>query len=79
MADPIVPVYKQIDSRTGRWTFGLRPADLAKVEAGFACLNCLEPFEIGGIPIKLDKCYVCGEVQLPDHPLFGIQPVPEGW
>jgi hypothetical protein len=45
VAKPILPVWKKMDPETGEWIFGLRPEDLARVEAGYACFNCLEPFE----------------------------------
>lgn len=45
MAEPILPVWKKWDPETNEWIFGLKPNDLARVEAGYACFNCLEPFE----------------------------------
>ena len=37
------------------WT--LRPDDVNRIKQGYACLNCLEPFET---PKRLGNCPVCG-------------------
>jgi hypothetical protein len=71
----IRPIYKTQDE-FGRWIFGLHPPDLAKVEAGFACHQCLEEFEVAGIPVQLDKCNVCGASRQ-DHGAFVA--TPDGW
>lgn len=72
MAEPIVPIWKKQDPDTGEWIFGLTPGDMARVEAGYACFRCLEPFEFW-----LAKCPVCGQSQQKTR--TAIVATPEGW
>lgn len=72
MAEPIIPLWKKQDPDTGEWIFGLSPADAARVEAGYACPFCLEPFEF-----YVSACPVCGR---PQEKVDGvILPTPVEW
>jgi hypothetical protein len=73
VAKPIIPIYKEQHPVTGEWTFGLTPEDHARVEAGYACHRCLEPFEFW-VPV----CPVCREPQLHKTGLQIVK-TPEGW
>jgi hypothetical protein len=73
------PIWKKQHELTREWIFGLRAADLAKVEAGYACSRCLEEFDT-----RVDECPVCGEPAVPmigsvARELLVVVPTPEGW
>jgi len=59
VAEPIRPVYKMWNAELGAWQWGLTREDFARIQAGYGCAKCLEPFE-HWVPV----CYVCGE---PNH------------
>lgn len=68
----IRPIYaKERDDGKEGFVWGLGPADMAKIQAGYACSNCLEEFSLGGMPTYLTTCPLCG------HSQFEAQDVPE--
>lgn len=50
----LTPIYSKWDG--SRWIFGLNEDDFMKVQAGYACGNCLEDYHGKWLP----KCPVCG-------------------
>lgn len=41
----IKPIYSEFDFEANRWLFGLEKDDFEKVQAGYACGECLEDFQ----------------------------------
>ncbi len=74
------PVYakEREDGKEG-WIFGLDRSDYEKVRQGYACGNCLEEFQIGGSPVSLPKCSLCGEPTAISDIEATIQSTPEEW
>lgn len=69
MVKPIKPIYKRWSPQLQAWQWGLMPEDFARVQAGYACEQCLEPFEH-----IVPKCYVCGHVN--EHQVVAL---PSEW
>jgi hypothetical protein len=63
------PIYSKNDPRTGIWTWGLSPEDFMKIQAGYACGECLEEF-----PHWVSSCPVCKAPNVVQH-----APTPEEW
>lgn len=64
---PITPIYSKHDGE--RWIFGLSEEDFARVQAGYACENCLEPFTMW-----VASCPVCKHENRHD-----VVPLPREW
>lgn len=70
MAEPIVPLYKAWNAEEGHWQWGLSPEDYQRIQSGYGCGFCLEPFDFY-VPV----CYVCGE----PNEVAAPTPVPSEW
>lgn len=70
MADPIIPIFKFWNAELGEWQWGLTPEDYHRVQNGYGCARCLEPFDYW-----VPTCYLCGQ---PNAAEPGV-PVPAEW
>ena len=60
MPEPINPIFKKWIPELGERQWGLTDSDFRRVQAGYACGVCLEPF-VSWVP----RCYVCGAENVP--------------
>lgn len=42
---PLKPIFKRWNNDLEAWQWGLSREDFVRVQAGYACEKCLEPFE----------------------------------
>lgn len=70
MADPIKPVFQLWNNELGEWQWGLNPDDYMRVQSGYGCAKCLEPFEFW-----VAVCPVCGQPNVAEKEV----PVPSFW
>jgi len=59
---PLIPVFKKWNKEKQIWQWGLLPEDFYRVQAGYACGKCLEPFAHW-----LPACPLCGESTFPEY------------
>lgn len=70
MAEPFRPIYKLWNAEEGHWQWGLLRPDYERIQNGYGCGKCLEPFDYW-----VPRCYVCGELNTPAPDT----PVPSQW
>lgn len=70
MPAPLRPTFARWNREGGHWQWGLDPVTFARIEAGYGCGYCLEPFE-HWVPV----CYICGQPNEVTEP----GPLPEEW
>lgn len=63
------PIYAKYDHLEGAWTWGLAPDDFMRIQAGYACGECLEEFSH-----HVKVCPVCKNPVVPS-----FAPTPEEW